>query len=671
MRGMKTLTLIGASPFEVESTTTARPGIGTLFPDDAVLVTLPGIHATQRQDYLEHLTRERADAGFPTLSDDELESIRERAVDLLFPPGQIHIRPDPSAMELAFAADDLLQTRAAKHHIQFRHAYDDRVRQAIKERGESWRICPLPRSEREIITLIEQSRMTITGTAVYYYSAERGTRYLTCREFARLGKLDDRALALQLAEVQHYCATRSQTGNPDVSFFLAGIALGPRDFTGVDFASMSPARLRLWHAEAARRFSAAVPRDLRDDNPRDPAWRTCMFRHLVAGRTETVSNDLLQDVSPEFYLQIQWLPGGRIEDGELIFDSVFEDADRTPGHPELRRLCDLRVQRFICNFIREFGMLEYVNVGFIAASIRHHGVTGEAHRAYIAEIKHPSDIHPVIRILRIAKWGVRERLEQNGCDMLTAMVETERYLDYILDRRLGCWQLGMRLPRRIHHLRMPETYEGTRAELRGRPIWVHYFERDYIEGLATNKIPGMRYADPDFALAFGRLLGEAAAVNLVVGRMSADGAHVIFDDGDEILVEDARGAPSQIVVADHAGTFVDCETDLAAYAAAYAAPVNTRCERLADAGAFANAYLEGLEDRFRHIQSEYIKHRRAFDALFRHQPQDPGSLAWRWRHVLARLDRTDTDALVAAIARHVVVADAEPPVPGPAMVAHL
>jgi hypothetical protein len=649
---MKKLTILGPDPFNRLPGAGPGTGIGTLFPDDAVLVTLPGIHATQRQDYLDFLTATRVAEGRPAPTSDELEAIRERAVDLMLPPGEVQIRPHPEAMGLAFAADDLLQTRVPKHQIHFLSAKDELVRQAIKERGEAWRICPVPRSEADIVAHIDRSRVSIAGPTVYYYNAGHGIRYLTCREFARLGSLDNESLAQQLAEIQRYCATTSRTRRPDVAFFLAGIALGPQDFAGCDFAAMSSSAIRCWHAEAARRFTAAVPRDLRDENPHNPAWRTCMFRHLTSGGADTVSDELLENVGPEFFLQIQWLPGARIENGELIFDSVFDDHERQPDDSDLNRLCDLRVRRFITNFIREFGMLEYVNVGVISDSIRHHGAPGEGHRAYIAEIKRPDCPRPVIRILRMVKWGVRERLDQNGADMLTAMRETESYLDYIFDRRLGCWQLGMQLPRPIHHRRMPETYDGPRAEYRGHTTWVHYFERDYIAGIATNKVPGTRLAESAFASAFARLLGEAAALNMVVGRMSAVPRRVIFDDGDEILIEDAQGVPAQIVVADHAGTFANCESDLETFAAAYAEPVNHRLEHLADPKGFACTYLAALADRMRRLQSGYRHHRGAFDTLFQHQPQEPGSVAWRWRHVLNRLDRTNPESLISAIRLH-------------------
>lgn len=654
---MKALRLIGESPFEGEPSVGPKPRIGTLFPADGVLVTLPpAMHPLQRAYYVDFLVRQRELAGLPPWSEEEVEHLGLQAVDLLFPPGQVQIRPEPDAMDLAFQADELLQTRVPKHLIRFLHAGDNRVRKAIKERGELWRICPTPQSVDEIVAHIEQSRILARGRARFYYSGELGTRFLTCGEFARMGSLDDASLALQLAEIRLYGSTLSTTGHPNLAFFPAGIRFGTDDFEDADFVSMPPDALRRWYDDASRRFAAAVPRDLRAEDVRNPAWRTRMFRHLVPDRMDTVTSDLMQNLSPEFHLQIQWLPGARFEDGELIYDSVFDDLDRRPDDPELRRLCDDRVRQFIGNFISEFGALEYVNVGSVAAAIRHHAVVGEAHRAYIAEIKPPDEPRPLLRILRIAKWGIRERLEQDKCDMLGAFVLTAKYLDYTFDRRRGCIQLGMRVPKRIVRQQMPETYHGTRTEFDGWPIWVHYFERDYIEGTATNQIPSTRYADTVFAAAFARLLGEAAAVNLVVGRMSADGRHVIFDDGDEILVEDPDGAPLKIVVADHAGTFVDYETELAVHAPAYAAPVNRRREHLVDARGFAEAYLGGFGDRLRHMKADYLLRRDAFDLQFKNRPQDRGSFAWRWRHVLARLERTDPEALVSAIAAHIVPA---------------
>ena len=49
---------------------------------------------------------------------------------------------------------------------------------------------------------------------------------------------------------------------------------------------------------------------------------------------------------------------------------------------------------------------------------------------------------------------------------------------------------------------------------------------------------------------FGRLLGRAAAPNLIVGRGDV-GGKPLFDDGDEVLLEDAAKMPLEIVVADN------------------------------------------------------------------------------------------------------------------------
>jgi hypothetical protein len=652
---MQSLRIIGVSPFDAPRDGAKVPHIGTLLPDDAVLVTVPGIHATQRMAYVHWLGEERRAAGCTPPAEPKEGSVRDRAVDLFFQRDVVLIRPDPSAMDLAFAADELLQAHIPKRRIRFLHLNYDEVRLAIKRRGEAWRISTRPRAAPEIADMIAQSRVGIGGPAIYYYNFEHGTRFLTCAAFASLAALDDAALARQLAEIQRHCVGTNRLHHPELAFHLAAGALGALDFAGVDFPALSPAELRARHAALAARFTAAVPPELRDDNPEDPAWRNHMFLALAPAETETALDAIVPGMSPEFFRQIKWLPGGRIEHGELIFDSIFDEWDQRPDDPELRALVDTRARAIIKNFIREVGTLEYVNVGFIMPSVRHHAVAGEGHSAYIAELQQAGAPRPVVRILRFAKWGSAERLERHHQDLLEAFVETEKYIDYIFDRRLGCWQLGMRLPERIIHRRIPETYQGSRAEFRGRPIWVHYFERDYISGTATDKIPARRYQEPAFAAAFARLLGEAAAPNLIVGRMTADGKKVIFDDGDEILIETAEGLPREIVAADHAGTFVDTETPLVAFAADYAAPVVRRAADVPDARAFGQIYLASLLARFRHLQDDYRKRRRAFDNLFKYQPQEHGSLAWRWANVLARLDQTDPAALAKALSDRIQV----------------
>ena len=107
---------------------------------------------------------------------------------------------------------------------------------------------------------------------------------------------------------------------------------------------------------------------------------------------------------------------------------------------------------------------------------------------------------------------------------------------------------------------------------------------------------------------------------MIVGRCDLAG-NPLFDDGDEVLIEDASGMPVEIVVADQTGTFTDYRSDLKPFAAEYAGPVNRRIPFVAATReAFAEAYLEAFVGRFSRIQEEYRKRRKAFDTLFKYIP---------------------------------------------------
>jgi hypothetical protein len=82
--------------------------------------------------------------------------------------------------------------------------------------------------------------------------------------------------------------------------------------------------------------------------------------------------------------------------------------------------------------------------------------------------------------------------------------------------------------------------------------------------------------------------------------------------------------------------------------------VNRRLPFVAHRAAFAQAYLDGFLRRFSEIQRDYGRRQRAFDALFRHRVADPaGNLAYRWKVVLARLQRADGEKLVEVIRKHI------------------
>ena len=619
--------------------------IGTFFPGSNTLVTLPGIHATQREAYLRFLNQQRQEHGLPPITKQEEACEWYSAVDLILEDNAILIRPDPDNMRLAFEADELLQRLVPKHKIKFLGVLDEKIRKAIEKQGEWWRITPLPKSPEEMKEMIKTSRIGIRGSELYYYSQITGTRFLTCWQFADLKDLDDAALRAHLIEIQEHSARINAHGFPELAFFATDSSFSKSTFTGRDFRSLEAGQLRTVYQTLQAAFTAAVKSELRQDDPENVEWRNSMVAALVGQGDETVSEETLLGLSPEFYMQIEWLPGGRIEDGELIFDCIVEEAG-LEGDGELKRLCDDKPRKYIFNFVREYGDLEYVNIGRVIGSLSRRPAYSGRRGVYIAVFKLYGSDREVISVLRMQKHGVREYLEE-GCSLLDAMIRSEEYTEYVLDRRLGCRQLGMNVPMRTMANKISEWYVPRNGE--GFVIWSPYFERDYIRGMATDKLLRQRFENEEFASRFARLLGRAAAPNLIVGRCDL-GGKVVFDDGDEVLILDPHEMPVDLVVTDHTGAFSDYQRELTELAPEYANPVLRRLEYLPDPQRFADTYLEGFLERFSRIQSEFRKRRKAFNTLFKHRPRgDTRSFSLRWEEVLARFDRADARILVKLI----------------------
>jgi hypothetical protein len=228
----------------------------------------------------------------------------------------------------------------------------------------------------------------------------------------------------------------------------------------------------------------------------------------------------------------------------------------------------------------------------------------------------------------------------------------------LLDRRLGCWELGMPVPLRLDVRTIPDEYHWQQDENDISRIWVTYYERDFIDGLATDKISKAQLGNAAFASRLADLLGRTAAPNMVVGRVTPDEAEVIFDQGDEMLLLDDAGLPSGILVADHAGTFADYESPLVKFADAYARPVRSRLEKIPrqERKAFTETYLSSMETQLLKMQDKYRLYRQGFDALFRHNKQGEGSFSFRWAKVLERLRYTDMKEVVEKI-REIINAD--------------
>lgn len=650
--------LIGYHPFAKDDKQRLRTRIATLFAGNRVLWTAnPPFHMGQRLAFIDELNRQRAADGFPPLSPDDEAELHRGAVDLIIEPDGVQIRPDPEQMEMAFAADELLQTFVSKRQIRYLRVNLPAVHDAIEKRGELWRITAVPKSLEERDKLIAGSRVGLFGDPIYYYNAITGTRWLTCEAFSRLGARDDFSLATYLQEIADHCGRQNRLGQPELDFFAVDVgSFGASRFAGLNFKELPATELRDRYERLKNHFHAATFEPYRSDNPRHKPWFQRMFDALFMEGNETRSNLLQEGISHEFQLEVDWRPGGRFEEGEFLLDPIYEEARTNPDDTALQELCDPRVQPIIYNLLREFADVEYINVARVPNSL---SVSRQQRRGrrgvYIVVLRARSEAKLIKRFIRLQKWGVWEHLDE-GKDLLSSIMESEDYTDFWLDRRLGCRQLGMNLTCRVVMRRLREPYQGTNQFYLNRAIHTPYFEREFLEGIATDKIPVDRYTRPGYALRLAALLGRAAVPSIIVGRSLEEGSKPVFDDGDEVLVEDAQGLPAYIYVGDHSGAFGEWKKPLLDYASYYARPVNYREKYFSNVREFAEVYLDAFREGFRHVQADYELRHRAFDAMFKHTHYDPnGSFAYRWEQVLLRLERTDLDQLIAEIRRHIYV----------------
>lgn len=625
--------------------------IATVFPDDNVIVTVAGIHFFQQETYLSVLDQERQAAGFDPLTSEERDARREKAVSLFVDDGAIQIRPDPDNMPLVFAADVVLQKILPKSQIRFLNALNPKVRDAVKRCGECWRITPLPKHTSQIKQMIRDSRVGIEGREIYYYSKATGTRWLTWFRFAQLADLDDAGLRAHLSEISNYCTCWNEQGNREVDFFLADPSFRAK-LTAPHYSTLDTTAMRSSHSSLQQELANAVPPDLRRDDVENAEWRRRMYAVLVPHGDDVASEEELLGLGAEFYMQIEWLPGGRIVGGELILDPTFDDDRPACGEADAAILDRRQARSLLFNLVREYGDLEYVNLGRVGTSMARRPFPGGRRGVFVVEMKRRDTAEDILKIIRMQRWGVREHLDE-GKPLLDAVLNSEEYTEYILDRRLACRQLGMKLPVQVVTRKISETYFGKQKRYWTTRIWSPYFERDYIRGITTDMVPACRFEDHQFAMRFAILMGHAAAPNIIVGRQSRSGT-VIFDNGDEVLIEDERGLPAEIMVTDHTGAFVAFETDIYQAAAAYAEPINNRLTHVTKPAEFADAYVGACLASFARIQQEYRSGLRAFDTLFADRPRDEaGSLAYRWERVLRRLDETNLKRFEAAIRENI------------------
>ena len=643
---------IGPGLLERDDAGKMKSRVATVFLRTPGLVTEGKMHIMQQKAWVENLAKRRASSGLPALSKREEEAEAAQSVALLMDDKFVYIRPDPEQMDWAERADAFLQEQCGvpKPRIRYLNITDPCVRKNLRERGELWRMTPDPITGEEMAAFIENSRLAMDGRAIYRYNRNTGQRFVTPAAFAGLADLPDDELRKHLVEIQTLLRRRNRADKPEAAFFPPGCAFTLPD---TDFATV--ASVRACHRELAENFYRATDPALHADNPFEPAWRNALCRALSAEARDCLdTEEFFKEFSEEFFRKIQWLPGASFHGHAMRLDPVHNGA----GGSAVNYLRDARARAILHNCATETRDIAHINIGRVDTSLslkrpRH----DHDNTVYIVEIRSKGDrnLH-TLRHLRFNKWGVAERLRADPTlTFERAVFESDEYTEFILDRRLGCLQFGMNLPACFSVHRIRAAYDGEAAQHKGKIYWDTYTMRNFVPGFASDKIPAHHYANPEFAKALARLLGHAAALNIVIGRASHPDEKKMqfpfFDDGDEIIqLDEKTGIPKALAITDPSGAFVHYAPTLYDIAPHYADPVNDRLKFPIDHAAFAEIYLEHFVDRFNEIRANYLNHKPAYDTLFNHLPLDPkGNIRYRWEVILQRLREVNVDLLVKRI----------------------
>jgi hypothetical protein len=636
----------------VNSEIASKRRIGTVFPLENCIVNGFGAHGTVMCNYLMQLDSQRQKENREKLSDDEKERLLENLVDIIYEQDNVFIRPNPERMDLALIADDMLQESIPKHKIRFLYASDNNVRKALVERGECYRLACKPKTEEEILELIQNSRTAITDREMYYYNKESGTRYLTFEEFSELEKLDSPNLAIYLEEIAEYSNRRNMAVNPELTFFKANEELFSKKDFKKKYTDLNSEELKKEYLKLKNKFEKAVEAKFRKKDLESIEWVEAISENLMNnGKKDFYEEDEAKKVglAPEYGHRVQWLPGARIKAKELIYDTICSEKKDNTNNKYLESICNEDnpiVNGIIFNHFRENPKLKSINVGVIPESLSKRKGNLGRRGVYIVEIENLDSITPIIKLIRMQKYDVRGLLKK-GMSPAEAQLRASKITDYTLNRNFACRKIGMNLFKgTLKNAKVSEIVDN-------QEIFSTYYERDYVFGIATDKINSADYHrrinGREFYLELANLLGEAAAPNMILGRIDNGKEEnkipkVLFDDGDEVLIKDNLDMPKEIIIADFTGSFKDCETELEEFAPHYAAPIINKAAHVPSAALFAENYIGGFIRKFKSIQKNYIKDKPSFDNLFNiknENPADEFDITYKWRKTLERMANSD------------------------------
>ena len=478
------------------------------------------------------------------------------------------------------------------------------------------------------------------GTANrYYYKIESGGRLITPQQFAEIRESikDREQFRERVCEVVDLYKRRNNNYVRELDFFA-------RDEKKFDFSLFEGLagylqRCRKWGpaqvARAGRLFDAAlgnfrnaVLAELHNDNPANPAWRNEMYAELSE---IPPTEESILGISEEFNMNIRWLPGCRVVDGEVVKDEHIGEV----------------ASQLIDDFLRYYGPLEYINLGRLMRSQSAKRAAGSYREVFIAVLKQRGEQREQIRILRKVFRNVLFYLNR-GLDLEHAKKLAEGYLEYTFDRREILNMLGASTPE-VSHLSREEELSGIGI------VPMTYFNRPYIQGLATDKIPISYYSHEGFVIAQTSLLGSEAALNIFVGRCEPDSGIVFFGDGDELLQfeGDDPMAPTSIVLADFTNTFADVVSPLDIFVPQYLDYLVQMLGRVKVPGwsikerlALGEVFISSLQERFyrlKEITTGGAALRGRLDALVSSRDPNLNPVRTKWERCRDRFLQQDIE----------------------------
>lgn len=634
------ITFVGPDLFATDEKGDLLSPIASVFPRHRTIVTVRGIHACHISVMLE-LLRLRSPERKPGEIDQlEMELCRD-AVSLLLRDALILVRSDPSDMEHVFAADLILQSFFPKERIQFTGLHIPEIRRQLRRRGESWRMSPPPRSVDEISSHVRASKVQVSTGLTVYCSAPTGGRFLTHEEFMRIRTLleADRAEALaRLKEILNLSRRVNNWGIRELSFFLpAGMSLDlahlNRAVSMLEAPPSSESTRRAQRAfdSFASHFARSAGSELTSDDYRNPVWRTTMFCRLFDINEEEMEEWALH-LSPEFHLNVKWLPGASVVGDEIRF---------APGVHH-------RVRGLISHFWEKSGGLLSINIGRIEESQSARDISGEEREVYLL-VMTTRDEKDSIRILRLMKWDVIYRIKM-GIPLDQAIAETFKYRNYIFDRLHAAAELGFPILS-YSEIRLDERVPGLGL------IPTFFFERQYISGIVTDKIPISCYKNPNFIKSLAGLLGMAASFTLALGRASPRTGKIFYDDGDEVIQLNSRSIPTRLIIIETTGSFTDWTTPVLTMLPQCLTRFRVHIEKALRSGVppqvteeAVAVFAEALCSRLHEVKEIVSTPSSNVRFLFSDRTWEQGGIRDRWDGIIHRIETTDVKQLSDYIA---------------------